>query len=51
MGYWIKERKGTLHLIVCEDGEKDLGMEKGLDIIDNIDKVVSSLFVRSRALK
>ena len=43
--------QGKGHLIVYEDGEKDLAMEKGLDIIDNMDKVVSSLFVRSRALR
>ena len=43
--------QGKGHLIVYEDGGKDLAMEKGLDIIGNMDKVVSSLFVRSRVVR
>jgi 26S proteasome regulatory subunit N6 len=43
--------QGKGQLIVYEDGEKDLAMEKGLKVIGNIDEVVSSLFVRSRALR
>jgi 26S proteasome regulatory subunit N6 len=43
--------QGKGHLIVYEDSEKDLAMEKGLKVIGNMDEVVSSLFVRSRALR
>ncbi len=43
--------QGKGQLIVYEDGEKDLAMEKGLKVIANMDEVVSSLFVRSRALR
>lgn len=43
--------QGKGQLIVYEDTEKDLAMEKGLKVIANIDEVVSSLFVRSRALR
>jgi len=43
--------QGKGQLIVYEDSEKDMAMEKGLDVIGNMDKVVSSLFLRSRALR
>jgi len=43
--------QGKGQLVVYEDGEKDLAMEKGLEVIANMDKVVTSLFVRSRALR
>eukprot|EP00979_Chaetoceros_neogracilis_P003512 scaffold604_cov270-Chaetoceros_neogracile.AAC.20 len=43
--------QGKGQLIVYEEGEKDLAMEKGLDVIENMDNVVSSLFVRSNALR
>jgi len=43
--------QGKGQLIVYEDNEKDLAMEKGLKVIANMDEVVSSLFVRSRALR
>ena len=43
--------QGKGQLIVYEDNEKDLAMEKGLNVIGNMDEVVSSLFLRSRALR
>jgi len=43
--------QGKGHLIVYEDTEKDRAMEKGLQVIANIDTVVSSLFERSKALR
>lgn len=43
--------QGKGHLVVYEEGEKDLAMEKGLEVIENMDNVVSSLFKRSRALR
>mmetsp|Transcript_7716 Transcript_7716/g.11570 ORF Transcript_7716/g.11570 Transcript_7716/m.11570 type:complete len:510 (+) Transcript_7716:118-1647(+) len=43
--------QGKGQLIVYEEGEKDLAMEKGLEVIANMDNVVSSLFVRSHALR
>ncbi len=43
--------QGKGQLIVYEDSEKDMAMEKGLEVIANMDQVVSSLFVRSRALR
>ena len=43
--------QGKGQLIIYEDGEKDLAMEKGLQVISNMDNVVSSLFVRSHALR
>ena len=43
--------QGKGQLIVYEDSEKDLAMEKGLQVVANMDEVVSSLFVRSRALR
>lgn len=43
--------QGKGQLIIYEDGEKDLAMEKGLQVISNMDNVVSSLFIRSHALR
>eukprot|EP00522_Entomoneis_paludosa_P013175 CAMPEP_0172453876 /NCGR_PEP_ID=MMETSP1065-20121228/11030_1 /TAXON_ID=265537 /ORGANISM="Amphiprora paludosa, Strain CCMP125" /LENGTH=475 /DNA_ID=CAMNT_0013206113 /DNA_START=32 /DNA_END=1459 /DNA_ORIENTATION=+ len=43
--------QGKGHLIVYEDTEKDRAMEKGLQVIANIDTVVTSLFERSKALR
>jgi 26S proteasome regulatory subunit N6 len=43
--------QGKGHLIVYEDTEKDAAMEKGLQVIANIDTVVTSLFERSKALR
>ena len=43
--------QGKGRLIVYEDHEKDAAMEKGLAVIGNMDKVVESLFVKSRALR
>jgi len=43
--------QGKGQLIVYEEKESDKAMEKGLEVIANMDKVVSSLFVRSRALR
>ena len=43
--------QGKGHLILYEDMDKDRTMEKGLDVIQNIDTVVTSLFERSKALR
>jgi 26S proteasome regulatory subunit N6 len=43
--------QGKGQLIVYEESEKDMAMEKGLQVIANMDQVVTSLFVRSRALR
>lgn len=43
--------QGKGQLIVYEQSEKDLAMEKGLEVISNMDNVVTSLFTRSRALR
>ena len=43
--------QGQGQLIIYEEGEKDLAMEKGLKVIANMDNVVTSLFTRSRALR
>ena len=43
--------QGKGQLIVYEEGEKDAVVEKGLQVISNMDNVVSSLFDRSRALR
>ena len=43
--------QGKGQLIVYEEGEKDTVVEKGLQVIANMDNVVSSLFDRSRALR
>ena len=43
--------QGKGQLIVYEDADTDQAMEKGLKVIENMDKVVTSLFGRSRALR
>lgn len=43
--------QGKGQLIVYEESQKDQAMEKGLQVIANMDNVVSSLFERSRALR
>jgi 26S proteasome regulatory subunit N6 len=43
--------QGKGQLIVYEEGEGDKTMEKGLDVIGNMDQVVTSLFTRSQALR
>uniref|UniRef100_A0A7S1C045 PCI domain-containing protein n=1 Tax=Corethron hystrix TaxID=216773 RepID=A0A7S1C045_9STRA len=43
--------QGRGQLIVYEEGEPDAAMGKGLEVISNMDKVVTSLFARSRALR
>ncbi|GKY92384.1 hypothetical protein MPSEU_000209300 [Mayamaea pseudoterrestris] len=43
--------QGKGQLIVFEEGEKDKAMEKGLEVIANMDMVVTSLFERSKALR
>ena len=43
--------QGKGQLVVYEESEKDCAMEKGLDVIANMDAVVTSLFERSKALR
>jgi len=43
--------QGRGQLIVYEETQKDVAMEKGLDVISNMDKVVTSLFARSGTLR
>jgi 26S proteasome regulatory subunit N6 len=43
--------QGKGHLVVYEEGEGDAAYEKGLQVINNMDAVVSSLFERSKALR
>lgn len=43
--------QGKGQLVIYEESEKDYAMEKGLDVIANMDAVVSSLFERSKALR
>eukprot|EP00542_Grammatophora_oceanica_P018519 CAMPEP_0194035502 /NCGR_PEP_ID=MMETSP0009_2-20130614/7924_1 /TAXON_ID=210454 /ORGANISM="Grammatophora oceanica, Strain CCMP 410" /LENGTH=470 /DNA_ID=CAMNT_0038676885 /DNA_START=17 /DNA_END=1429 /DNA_ORIENTATION=- len=43
--------QGKGQLIVYEDSEKDRAMEKSLEVIANMDNIVSSLFERSKALR
>jgi len=43
--------QGKGQLVVYEESEKDYAMEKGLEVIANMDTVVSSLFERSKALR
>ena len=45
----LDQGKGQLH--VYEETEADATMEKGLEVIANMDKVVSSLFARSQVLR
>lgn len=43
--------QGKGRLVVYEDGDEDGTMEKGLKVIENMDKVVTSLFARSQNLR
>jgi len=43
--------QGKGQLVVYEESEKDGAMEKGLQVIANMDSVVTSLFERSKALR
>jgi len=43
--------QGKGHLIIYEETDADLAMEKGLQVIANMDDVVSALFTRSNALR
>jgi len=43
--------QGKGQLIVYEESTKDIAMEKGLQVIANMDDVVTSLFERSKALR
>ena len=43
--------QGKGQLIVYEESEKDAAMEKGLQVIANMDAIVSTLFERSKALR
>ena len=43
--------QGRGQLIVYEDADTDKAMEKGLKVIENTDKVVTSLFSRSQNLR
>jgi 26S proteasome regulatory subunit N6 len=43
--------QGKGQLIVYEDADQDKAMEKGLKVIENMDKVVTSLFSRSQNLR
>ena len=43
--------QGKGQLVVYNESEKDSAMEKGLEVIANMDAVVTSLFERSKALR
>lgn len=43
--------QGKGQLVIYEESEKDQCMEKGLQVIENMDDVISSLFERSKALR
>ena len=43
--------QGKGQLIVYEESEKDRAMEKGLQVLENMDEVVTTLFERSKALR
>ena len=43
--------QGKGQLVVYEESHKDMAMEKGLEVIANMDAVVTSLFERSKALR
>ena len=43
--------QGKGQLVAYEESEKDYAMEKGLEVIANMDNVVTSLFERSKALR
>ena len=43
--------QGKGQLVVYEEGEKDRAMEKGLEVLEHMDQVVTTLFERSKALR
>mmetsp|Transcript_7186 Transcript_7186/g.17511 ORF Transcript_7186/g.17511 Transcript_7186/m.17511 type:complete len:472 (-) Transcript_7186:1830-3245(-) len=43
--------QGKGQLIIYEEGEKDKAMEKGLQVLEHMDEVVTTLFERSKALR
>eukprot|EP00536_Pseudo-nitzschia_multiseries_P015639 jgi/Psemu1/263105/estExt_Genewise1Plus.C_9250015 len=43
--------QGKGQLIIYEEGEKDEAMEKGLQVLEHMDEVVTTLFERSKALR
>ena len=43
--------QGKGQLIIYEETEKDRAMEKGLEVLQHMDDVVTTLFERSRALR
>jgi len=43
--------QGKGQLIVYGESENDAAMEKGLDVIDNMDTIVTTLFARSQTLR
>merc|ERR1712232_382334 len=43
--------QGKGQLVVYEEGEKDRAIEKGLQVLENMDEVVTTLFERSKALR
>jgi 26S proteasome regulatory subunit N6 len=43
--------QGKGQLVVYEEGEKDRAMEKGLQVLEHMDVVVTTLFERSKALR
>mmetsp|Transcript_16238 Transcript_16238/g.37402 ORF Transcript_16238/g.37402 Transcript_16238/m.37402 type:complete len:472 (+) Transcript_16238:301-1716(+) len=43
--------QGKGQLIIYEEGEKDEAMEKGLQVLEHLDEVVTTLFEQSKALR
>lgn len=43
--------QGKGQLVVYEEGEKDRAMDKGLQVLERMDEVVTTLFERSKALR
>jgi len=43
--------QGKGQLVVYEEGEKDRAIEKGLQVLENMDEVVTTLFEQSKALR
>lgn len=43
--------QGKGQLVVYEEGEKDRAMEKGLEVLENMDEVVTTLFQRYKSLR
>ena len=43
--------QGKGQLIVYEESEKDTAMEKGLQVLGNMDNIVTTLFERSKTLR